>query len=122
MAGSINNNVNNGVINYLFFTQKTNQTPDNQEHTDKISSQKQTQKDVPLKYIHKSHANSLALSQTGLKNKGEPCNKMCNGIEKMQMQPKCADNPKIFGAQMCPLFDKETNYAERPCNTHCQLQ
>lgn len=120
MAGSINNN-NNGVINYLFYIQKNNQKSGNNEHVERISNQNLIQKDVPLKYTHKSSNNNF-MSQTGLKSKGEPCNKLCNGIEKIQVQPKCSDNPKEVGTQICPIFDEEVKYIERPCNTHCQLQ
>lgn len=95
MAGSINSKTNNGVIKYIYFIQKT-KTPQRQIAEENKAS------NIPLKYVKSPTSHDLRY-QTGLRSGGEPCDKICNGIERIRKY-------------------SQDDYIERPCNTHCKLQ
>jgi len=59
----------------------------------------------PLKYINRA-SNSKLRSQIGVESQGLPCNRLCNGVEKI----------------LASFDGDQAKYIERPCNTHCVMQ
>ena len=108
LDGSINSKTNNGVIKYIYFIQKTNTS-----HKQKIKENKT--KNIPLKYMNSPGSNDLRY-QTGVKSSSKPCDKLCNGIERIKRHSKCLNT--LLDSKLCQKDD----YIERPCNTHCKLQ
>jgi hypothetical protein len=61
--------------------------------------------------------------QEGMHSEGEPCNKLCNGIMNLRINPVCKiDNGNTVEAALCPRDQMKPKYITKPCNTDCQLR
>ncbi len=94
------------MIKYVYFIQKSD------------TSHKQIKNkavDVPLSYIKSPRRNDLRY-QTALSSGSKPCDKLCNGIERIKKNSQCSNS--LLDSKLC----QQDDYIERPCNTHCKLQ
>ena len=60
--------------------------------------------------------------QESLRTEGQPCDKMCNGIQRISLNPVCMNNQKKVDETLCPNEKARPKYIEKACNTDCRLQ
>ena len=132
LAGSINSKVNNGVIKYVYFVQKLSyDLHTNREYSIDKWRPATHEKDIPLNSKIKlsnqlTHARYLPQTkwvyQEGGRSESTPCNKMCNGVQRIRVSPSCMYNQNLVDETLCSMLKKEPKYIEKPCNIDCKLQ
>ena len=58
-----------------------------------------------------------------IRTEGIPCNKLCNGIQRIRVYPICVNNQQLVDENLCPQDKKlKVKYIDKPCNTNCKLR
>ncbi len=139
--------MNNGIIKYIYFIPKSShvsksliktksknpsyQSKENRNNNDlKNNLYKQSdienvfkQKIIPSDLSKTNNHQIKWVYHEGYRTEITSCDKICNGIQRIQVYPVCMNNNNNkVDEKLCPSEKLKPKLVLRPCNTDCKLK